>query len=209
MSHFNIGDRVRVSTDRLYHGYRMDGYIGTVMSNGYNSSIAVKISGKHNNHSGKGYFYFDQGELVRINASTPDINNMEENKNMTRITNYLNAVRVQFADHSKPCRERIANFDPSLTIGDLCVVSDNGRYLLATVVEICESTGEELMAEVVTNVYTADYDNRVAARKAAAEIKAKMEARAKKLQDIALYQMLAKDDPEMAELLKNYQDIVQ
>jgi tRNA A37 N6-isopentenylltransferase MiaA len=44
-------------------------------------------------------------------------------------------------------------------------------------------------------------------RAKAVELKAKMEARAKQLQDIALYQMLAKDDPDMAELLKEYQDI--
>lgn len=44
-------------------------------------------------------------------------------------------------------------------------------------------------------------------RNKAAELKAKMEARAKQLQDIALYKMLAENDPDMAELLNEYQAI--
>lgn len=65
-----------------------------------------------------------------------------------------------------------------------------------------------LEREIVSIVDTAEYDARVAQRKLAADLKAKMQERAKKLQDVALYQMLAKDDPEMAALLSEYQNLV-
>ena len=49
-----------------------------------------------------------------------------------------------------------------------------------------------------------EYDSRVQRRKQAAELKAKMQARAKQLQDLVLYQTLAKEDPEMAQLLQEF-----
>lgn len=207
----NIGDikngmRVKVISDRLYHNQSLTGRIGTVVDDRY-GNVPVRLDGVTNTRSSYGYFYFDPRELEEVKSNNND--NKKENKNMTKITNYLNVAKVRFIGNTRVCSEGIANFDPDLAVNDLCVISDDGRYILAEVVEICESTGEEMMAEIVSKVYTTAYDNRVTARKAAAEIKAKMEARAKKLQDIALYQMLAKDDPEMAELLKNYQDIVQ
>lgn len=200
------GMRVRVACDRPYHGRSLIGCIGTVIDARY-GNVPVRLDEVTNTRSSYGYFYFDPKELEEVKPNNDD--NKKENKNMTKITNYLNVAKVHFVAYNRACTEGIANFDPNLAIGDLCVISDNGHYILAKVVEICESTGEELMAEIVSRVDTTDYDNRVAARKAAADLKAKMEARAKKLQDIALYQMLAKDDPEMAELLKNYQDIIQ
>ena len=207
----NIGDikngtRVKVVSDRPYHGRSLIGYIGTVVDDRY-GNVPVRLDGVTNTRSSYGYFYFDHRELEEVKSNNND--NKKENKNMTKITNYLNVAKVHFIGHPRACTESIANFDPDLAVNDLCVVSDNGHYILATVVDICEAIGEEMMAEIVSKVYTTAYDNRVTARKAAAELKAKMEARAKKLQDIALYQMLAKDDPEMAELLKNYQDIIQ
>jgi hypothetical protein len=51
------------------------------------------------------------------------------------------------------------------------------------------------------------FDYRVSVRKQAAELKAKMQERAKQLQDIALYQMLAKEDSEMMELLGQFQSL--
>lgn len=201
------GMRVKVISDRLYHNQSLIGCIGTVMNDFYTGNIAVKLDTVENARSRIGCFYFDNREIepVEINA-----NNEKENVNMHKVTNYLNSATIQYADTSTTNRSvEYANFDPALVEGDLCVIRDGDHFRIAKVIHIHKSTGEPLSYEIVSRVDTTDYDNRVTARKAAAELKAKMEARAKKLQDIALYQMLAKDDPEMAELLKNYQDIIQ
>ena len=78
---------------------------------------------------------------------------------------------------------------------------------LATVIEIVDRNDIETQREVVAKVYTGGYDSRVALRAKVAELKAKMQERAKKLQDVALYQMLAKEDTEMAALLQEYQSL--
>lgn len=203
MSTFEIGTRVRVNTTRLYHGYDLNGSIGTVKTNSWNSSIAVKLDNVNNPRSDRGYYYFDVRELQPV--ITPDKNNMEE-KTMTKITNYLNIATVEFIGANERVRS-CANFEPCLDKGDLCVVNCGGLLKLGHVVDISDPTDAAFVDEIVTRVDTLEYDNRVLKRKHAAELKSKMEARAKQLQDIALYQMLAKDDPDMAALLQEYQSI--
>jgi hypothetical protein len=61
--------------------------------------------------------------------------------------------------------------------------------------------------EVVCKIDTTDYKARVETRKKAAELKAKMQERAKKLQDIAIYKMLAEKDDEMAQLLADFTNL--
>lgn len=133
--------------------------------------------------------------------------NMEE-KNMNEITNYLNLARVSYVNESDKCWYQYANFEPDLEAGDLCVVNtEKDQLKVAKVIEIVDQQDLVMTREVVAKVYTDGYNTRVECRTKAAELKSKMEARAKQLQDIALYQMLAKDDPDMAALLQEYQGL--
>ena len=127
---------------------------------------------------------------------------------MQNITNYLNIATIKYLDSDKVSNYKYANFDPTLSVNDFCVVKSLNHGLgLARVVEIIDQNDLALVREIAAKVDMQDYDFRVAARKDAAELKAKMQERAKKLQDIALYQMLAKDDPEMQDLLNRYQNL--
>ena len=78
---------------------------------------------------------------------------------------------------------------------------------LARVVEILEGNSYETPREVVAVVDTRFYDERVEAREKATKLKARMQERAKKLQDISLYRMLAENDSEMMNLLNEYQNL--
>jgi hypothetical protein len=132
---------------------------------------------------------------------------MEEN-NMHTVTNYLNIAKVKFVDGNNERTYDYANYDVFLKAGDLCVVKTANHGLgLARVVEIIDRNDIETQREIVSIVNTEDYDLRVATRAKAAELKTKMQERAKQLQDIDLYQMLAKDDPAMMELLIEYQTL--
>jgi hypothetical protein len=203
---YEKGKRVRVIKCNSYKKYDYTGKLGTVRSSSSQyGKIYVKLDNEWNPYSDTGLFYFKPYELSLLNDNTTDI---EEENNMENITNYLNIAKISFVDGNDSRTFDYANFEPTLKKGDLCVVKSAHHGLgLAKVVEIVDRNDIQTPREIVAKVDTQDYDFRVASRKDAAELKAKMKERAKQLQDIALYQMLAEKDPEMQELLARYQSI--
>ncbi len=205
---FDVGMRVKVS-DRQYSYQskkftdKVIGAYGTVNRvDLYYEKIAVKLDGTLNELSATGNFFFKPRELEILDEN----NKIREDKNMSTIKNYLNIAKIKFIDE-RGCRTwEYANFDASLRPRDICVVmTANHGMSLAEVVEILPRNDIETTREIVAKVDTEAYDTRVAVRKQVAELKAKMEERAKQLQDVALYKMLAENDPAMMELLNEYQ----
>lgn len=193
------GKRVRIKTEQsCYKKYHIVGELGTVVNwRSFENKAAIQLDNKTNNSSGKGYFYMNKHNIEFL-----------EEENMNKIENYLNIATIKFVDEKYDKTYQYANFDLELRPGNLCVVmSANHGMGLAKVVDITARNDIALEREIVAIVNTEAYDFRVDQRKKAAELKAKMQERAKKLQDVALFQMLAKDDPEMAELLAAYQGI--
>ena len=205
---FKSGVRVEIVSHYKYKNLDLIGKTGTVMC-GYGSEVRVDVDGVQNHMAGSGHFYFKPHELKKI-TTNEILDDVKENENMPNITNYFNAVKIKFLDDTKPCHYIYANFEADLKEGDLCVVKPAHHDLtLARVMEVINDNSFETPREVVAKVYTDFYDERVKARAKTAELKAKMQERAKQLQDIALYQMLAKDDPAMQELLNEYQNLPQ
>jgi hypothetical protein len=200
------GTEVSVKANRnSYRNRDYTGKTGKVIRNQYDSygKIVVELDDETNPRSGKGYFYFKPNELEIISEN----NNMEGN-NMQNVTNYINIARIQYLNSNTQSGYYYANFDATLKEGDLVVVKSLNHGLgLAKVTEIVDATDIGTPREIVAKVDTADYDARVATRKTAAELKSKMEQRAKQLQDVALYQLLAEKDSEMAALLAQYRDL--
>lgn len=206
LARFKEGTRVRVKTRKKYVSEGVPSRLGTVCKIS-RSSLGVKLDDLYNSRSEYGCYWFTPYDLELVEN---DNENTKEN-NMTKITNYLNVAKIKFAKPDGTAygtEHSIANFDAALQIDDVCVVDDfDGEMRLARVIDILPCNDLDVHHEVIARIDTAAYDARVATRKKAAELKAKMEERAKQLQDIALYQMLAKDDPDMAALVKEYQDI--
>lgn len=197
------GARVRVIRQSKYRTTKLLGKIGVVRASYPSGSIPVEFDGEVNTASSYGYYYFKRNELELVD----DENNVEEN-NMEIITNYINVVKVQYMSDRKPSDYKYVNFDLELKVGDVCITKYNGDcYGVAKVVEILDDTDAKTDREIVSKVDMSAYNKRVTNRAKAAELKAKMEERAKQLQDIALYQLLAKDDSAMMELLNEYQAI--
>lgn len=203
---FEAGTRVKVIRQRKYPNEKLLGLVGTVRCDS-GSNVAVILDTITNTRSSYGCFYFKPGELLALDEFVglynTDEHVKENNMGIQKITNYLNVARVEFPTATGTYM--VANFNEDLKKGDFCVVTTDRCFSVAKVVEILEQNDIDLQREVVTKLYTDDYDRRVECRAKAAELKSKMEARAKQLQDIALYQMLAKDDPDMAALLQEYQ----
>lgn len=202
-----VGQRVTVWNTKRYGG-KCNGQVGVVRavwdkSNG----VAVDIDFQVNPGSLYGYYYFGLTDLEIIDENNKTAEAEEKGeKNMQKLTNYLNIATINFLDDPVGLKTiDCANYDASLKEGDLCVVKTARHGLgLAQVVEIAEGTRDDLVREIVTRVDTSAFDARVEQREKAAELKAKMQERAKQLQDVALFQTLAKDDPEMAQMLQAY-----
>ena len=199
--------RVRVIKNGSYRSKNLVGKLGTVK---YNSSqwnkLGIELDNIRNDRSCLGVFYFRSDEIEIATNDIMEGNNMATNVN--NITNYLNAIKIKFIGDSSPCGYIYASFEPDLKVGDLVVVKPAHHSInLARVDEILEGNNHETTREVVCKVDTTAYNERVKIRNQAAELKAKMQERAKQLQDIALYQMLAKDDPEMQVLLNEYRSL--
>lgn len=204
-----VGKRVRVLSSKKYHDKLVD-QTGTVKGVWGTGSIGVSLDFSVNEGSSAGLFYFRISELEVINNETKTATAENEGvKTMSKLTNYVNVAEVSFLD-GQPFRTiSCANYDTSLCVGDLCVVQTKSHGMgLAQVEEIREpAIDEALYREIVSRVDTIDFNTRVERRQKTAELKAKMEARAKQLQDIALYQALAKEDPAMAQLLQELKDL--
>lgn len=202
---FSSGMRVRVVSQHKYRNTNLVGKLGTVRT-GYGTEISVRLDGMSNPYAATGLYYFKPAEIVLVDEHD---NTVEENNNMPKITNYLNAVKIQYLDNTTPNSCIYANFIADIKVGDTCVIKSAHHGLgLAKIVEILDRNDFEITSrEVVAVVDTRDYDESVANRAKAAELMDKMRERAKKLQDIALYQMLAENDPDMANLLQEYKGL--
>lgn len=201
---FEVGSRIKVVKQKCYKTFDLIDEVGTVRSiNG--SKIGVNLDNIRNPNSSYGAFYIDPAELVLLNKNTEEIF-MQNN-----ISNYLNIAKIKFIDNSYSTTKtyEYANFEPNLTVGDICVVRSAHHGLgVAKVEEIIERNDVATQREIVAIVNTDAYEERVANRAKAAELKVKMQERVKQLQDVALYKMMAENDPTMMEMLKEYQSII-
>lgn len=199
-----VGKRVRVKYSDKYKRYKVKGRCGTITK--CYSYIAVELDGLRNEYSATGEFYFYKKHLEIIEDEKMEETTMAIDTN--KITNYLNVAKVYFTDENPDVMYDYANYIPYLKEGDTCIVTSSRRGMrVGKVGKIIHDNDAPLTYEVVCEVDTTAYDYRVETRKKAAELIQKMQERAKKLQDIVLYQTLAKDDPEMAQLLADYTNL--
>lgn len=204
---FRVGMPVRVIKQNKYKKYDFTNRIGIIQYGYCASSIAVAFDEIMNDLSEKGIFYFRAADLAIVDEETHD--RFKEDNNMEKIIGYFNAVKVKFIGDSCTSRYIYANFNQDVEVGDLVVVKPAHHDIaLARVEEILPDNTYETTREVINKVYTDAYNYRVKVREQAAALKAKMDERAKQLKDVALYQMLAKDDHEMASLLSEYQALI-
>jgi hypothetical protein len=200
---FEVGSRVRVVTQKAYKSVNLIGECG-IVRDVHGSNIRVNLDNMRNTNSSYGSYYFTPGELEIIDDQM-EVKTMQNN-----ITNYLNIAKIKFIDNTYANLKtyEYANFDPDLTVGDICVVkSANHGYGVAEVVDIIEQNDITTQREIVARVNIDAYRERLDNRAKAAELKTKMQERVKQLQDIALYKMMAENDPTMSEMLKEYQAV--
>ena len=101
-----------------------------------------------------------------------------------------------------------ACYNNNLAVNDKVVVkSAHHGFGVGVITGFAENVGQEITREVVGWVDFKPYETRVEARKRRDELRKEMAKRAAKLQELTLYATLAKEDTEMSELLKEYEEL--
>lgn len=199
---YKINDRIVVTTRvGKYKKFDLLHQHGTIVGY-YKEFFKVRIDNINNTRSADGVFYLTSHTFKREDASEQDIES-----EVTIMDGNYRAVRVAFLDNPGKLH-MYACYDDNVKIGDVCMVkSKTHGFGLAEIVAFVDDYTEPLVREIVARIDMTAYIDRVAQRKLKAELRQKMEERAAKLQEIALYELLAKEDAEMAELLKEYKGV--
>lgn len=122
-------------------------------------------------------------------------------------------IGVKFNDYSYSKEYDFKYDKDDLKVGDTVVVDTQHGLQLAKVTTVIKlAVGErydKATKWVVQKVDLTEHEARLEREKKAKEIKKQLEARRKKLEEIAVYQLLAEKDPEMAKLLEEYKAVMQ
>lgn len=120
-------------------------------------------------------------------------------------------VGVNFLQGYNTAKEyAFACYDKEVSAGDLVVCDTANGISVARVCTVYEKENypsNVVGKEIICKIDIAAFEERKAVRARKQELKAKMDKRVKQLQDTAIYETLAKDDEELAELLAEFKNI--
>ena len=167
--------------------------------------------------------YFDDGIIDRVHKSHL-IEIESEESNMAKLEGYY-AVAVTeegtgYYGVTKDYHYAIFSDGSTYTIGDRVLVSGINKNILTikdiiTPDEVKEKGRKDITAEVICKVDTSAYDKRVEERKENAKrkkeadkIKKQMDKMIAEMDQTKRYEMYASDNPELAEKLKAYKELL-
>ena len=121
-------------------------------------------------------------------------------------------VRIMNGDESFSEAYNFKCYD-AVSVDDMVVVDTRYGFKLGKVAYITNKlpdnmNGKKVLKEVVTRVDLQAYNERKEKRERAETLKAKMDARVKELQEVAVFEMLAEKDDDLKALLEEYKTIV-
>ena len=146
-------------------------------------------------------YYFYEDELILISK--------KENKQMAKLTGYkqVAAIKQNYGTYY------YAIYDDGRTylLGDKVIVSGAASGTVHTISEVIDAEeavnrmgNKNITAEVIAYVDTSAYEERVAKRKEAEELKKKMDQVIKQMEENNKYEMYAEKNPELKEMLNAY-----
>lgn len=159
---------------------------------------------------------FDMGGIYRLRKLNLVKINESEDNDMAKLEGYYAVVETKEGCYGKKYFYAIYDDGETYKAGDKIVVSGANKGVL-TIEEILtpEECNASITAEVICKVNTLAYDKRVEERKEKAErkkeadkIKKQMNEMIKKMDETKLYEMYSKNNPELAEKLKAYKELI-
>lgn len=155
-----------------------------------------------------GIYILRKLNLVKINES--------EDNDMAKLEGYKAVAVTKEGCYGKKYSYAIYSDGETYKAGDKIVVSGSNKDIL-TIEEILtpEECNRNITAEVICKVDTSAYDKRVEERKEKAErkkeadkIKKQMDKMITEMDQTKRYEMYANDNPELAEKLKAYKELI-
>lgn len=200
MSKLEKGIRVKVHCTSKYGG-RINCKVGTVVYNAGYGTVGVSIDDEFNYQSERGLYYFTETQLEIFTETKGEQTIMDGN---------YRVALVKFIEGSNTDRAyEYACYDNNLNVNDTVVVkSANHGFGIAVITNFIENVGQQITREIVCKADFTAYNNRIAARKRRDELRKDMAKRAAQMQEIALYKMLAQEDPAMADMVKEYTELL-
>lgn len=159
---------------------------------------------------------FDTGEIYRLRKLNLIKLNESEDNNMAKLEGYKAIAVTKEGCYGKKYFYAIYDDGKVYVAGDEIVVSGANNGVL-TIEEIItpDECNRNITAEVICKVDTSAYDKRVEERKEKAErkkeadkIKKQMDKMITEMDQTKRYEMYANDNPELAEKLKAYKELV-
>ena len=157
---------------------------------------------------------FDNGIIFDVYKK--DIIIIERNDNMAKLEGYKAVAVTKEGCYGKKYSYAIYSDGETYKVGDKIVVSGANKDIL-TIEEILtpEECNVNITAEIICKVDTSAYDKRVEERKKKEErkkeadkIKKQMDKMITEMDQTKRYEMYANDNPELAEKLKVYKELI-
>ena len=193
-----VGTRVRY----IDENYCMTNQKGTIIEDYSIKTVIVKL---------------DTGEICKLKKSNLIKINESEDNNMAKLEGYKAVAVTKEGCYGKKYSYAIYDDGEVYKAGDKIVVSGSNKDIL-TIEEILtpEECNRNITAEVICKVDTSAYDKRVEERKEKAErkkeadkIKKQMDKMITEMDQTKRYEMYANDNPELAEKLKAYKELIE
>lgn len=205
MIEFQVGDIVRCKNMKL-ESYGLIGKITKLKVNKYPDAVWVIFDTWYGEENKE--LFFNRCNLEKINES--------EDNNMAKLEEYKAVAVTKEGCYGKKYSYAIYDDGEVYKAGDKIVVSGSNKDIL-TIEEILtpEECNRNITAEVICKVDTSAYNKRVEERKEKAErkkeadkIKKQMDKMITEMDKTKRYEMYANDNPELAEKLKVYKDLI-
>jgi len=147
------------------------------------------------------YLNYNENSLKLVNKNA-------KNKGDNIMTGNFKVARVNFLNGVNTTKEyTFALFDENVSIGDIVVCDTAYGFNLGRVVSINnknETNSNKVTKEIVCRVDMSNFQQRKENRERIAKLKNMMEQRIKELQDITLFEMMAKKDDKLKGMLDEY-----
>ena len=195
MNNFCYGDKVLIKSEGVYNGW-----VGTVVGkwDRYKNCFKVKIQSLYVNTTicVKGENLIKQGENIMA----------------AKLTGYkqVAAIKQGYSTYYYAIYDDGTKYYPE----DKVIVSGAASGMVQTISEIIDPEeaarrmgNKSITAEVIACVDTSAYEERVAKRKEAAELKKKMDQVIKQMDESNKYEMYAERNPELKDMLETYKKL--
>ena len=208
---FQKGDMVKVINKNL----ETYGRIGTVASN-FTGGQTLQVS------LGAVVLTYKKSNLQKVTSESEIENNISNKGECDMLIGNYKIVKIKFIEGANTNTEyHYAFYDPGYDVGINCddyvvVKSAHHGFGLARVTGIIpdEDVTQTMRdycnegREIVSKFDMASYEARVEKRKAARQLKADMNKKMKEMQEIAMFEIMAKESPELKEMLDAYKELI-